>query len=86
MKFINENPMGKKPYWAFGYPYPACANCSHFMNHYSVHENGECSLSWDGFHYRTRYEGDKACQDYAQDKKRLKDLLPLHGEADGHAR
>lgn len=75
MKFVNENPSGKKPYWAFGYPYAVCANCGYFIPTYSVHENGKCSLSFDGYDYQTFYEGDKACKKYTQNKARLQKLI-----------
>lgn len=73
MKYVNENPSDKKPYWAFGYPFPCCANCVHFMNDYKEHESGECGLVFDEKRgsCQKRHEGNKACEKYMQDVKRI---------------
>ena len=71
MKYVNENPSDKKPYWAFGYPYPCCGNCGHFVEYGT--SLGRCSAHFDEIRdeYRPMHERTAACENYMQNVERI---------------
>lgn len=70
--FINENPSGRKPYWAHGYPFPCCGNCLRHIYPTGSAKYDRCSLEMSGYSRIGRFDLENGfCDDYVQDMNRI---------------